>query len=75
VPYTVSTKLATPPDTVLATAAGTSYTDTVKILNRSNIPVTLSNLKETVGTDSSVVASKYSISIAFQDTAWMLMVT
>ena len=67
IPFTVSTNVRPTQDTVVATVGG--YSLSIAIQNRSNIPATLKMVQST-GTDSSVVASKYSNSIAFNDTVW-----
>ena len=64
IPYTVSTNVSNL-DSVLATAG--SYSNTITIQNRSNVPATLTMAQPGVG-DSSVVASKYSNSINVADT-------
>ncbi len=77
IPYTVSTNVYTgvagaldrtsSKDSVLATMG--SYTNTLTIQARSNVPATL-KLFQSTGTDSSVVASNYVNALAFQDSVW-----
>ncbi len=70
IPYTTSDTLSVlSSNAITATTTSGSYTSTVTINLRSNVPAKM-KMVQTVGTDSSVVVSNYANPIAFTDTLW-----
>jgi hypothetical protein len=67
VPYTVSTNIRAGVDSVLATIG--TYSATILIQNRSNVPATM-KLVQSVAGDSSLIVSNYSNSTTYTDTVW-----